>query len=836
MAIELGTAYVSVVGDTKRLSKDVKDALKDVGKGKGLEVPIAPKVDKKAAEKAGKETGEAVTKATEDAVRKSDIGKTVGDEITKSAKGASAGKETAKIIVDGIAEGVKQEMPRGGIGSVIVDGIAEGVKQGIDGEGIGGDIVNTISGGIKSGNLPGTIKDAVKGVGDELRTGAETWSKGIADSLRSGDIRGATSDIGAAVSKTTDLIADIGDTFGLQLDGVREFGTQATTHIGDVSTKVEDIITTADTLGTVMGTVLPGKVGAGAASMLKSLGPVAAAVIALNEAVDLLPEDAQDIAALNVPGVLPRVRDYDPDNTPWYKRDIITDTWNWLKDHGAISDGERLPDSNSGGAPSQRRPGQRQGETSVQPFTGGLFAGPGNPLAPTDTGGFAPGVGGGGRGWMNYAATSAAITDATLLSQVPSGSYAWGGADLATGLTDCTGAIEDLVNILDGRSTAGRSLGTDNAPGWLASRGFQPGTAPGAFNVGFNSTHMQATLPGGTPFNWGSDAAAANRGIGGTGAFDPAFTQHYFRYATGGGISGAGSGKSDSIPAMLSHGEHVLSASDVNAMGGQNAVYGFRSALHRASGGAVGKKLQDMRTEGYIPAAAGNMGKAGDSTIAKGIDMGGQVINGIIDQAASAAQTAVAAGIAGGTMGVGAAGGSQAGAAAAGAAIGLGTDAAKRGVTYGFDMLGIGADALLMNMMPFGMPRWLSTDPGAFMPNGAITGALKKVMSQGAAPSDGHTPGGFNMGTDQPTPAINGLADSTQPQFGLHGAANGTPPGPVWQNDANSMLSTEFSPPAQGNPTVAIGTVYTQNPDELSQQIVKRQNLAAMQYTGRPGP
>jgi hypothetical protein len=40
---------------------------------------------------------------------------------------------------------------------------------------------------------------------------------------------------------------------------------------------------------------------------------------------------------------------------------------------------------------------------------------------------------------------------------------------------------------------------------------------------------MQATLPDGTNFNWGSDAAAAAGGIGGTGAMDPALTQRYYR-------------------------------------------------------------------------------------------------------------------------------------------------------------------------------------------------------------------------------------------------------------------------------------------------------------------
>jgi hypothetical protein len=49
---------------------------------------------------------------------------------------------------------------------------------------------------------------------------------------------------------------------------------------------------------------------------------------------------------------------------------------------------------------------------------------------------------------------------------------------------------------------------------------------------------------------------------------------------------------SDSIPAWLSNGEHVLTAEDVADMGGQNAVYAFREGLkdgkaRYADGGAV---------------------------------------------------------------------------------------------------------------------------------------------------------------------------------------------------------------------------------------------------------
>jgi len=59
-------------------------------------------------------------------------------------------------------------------------------------------------------------------------------------------------------------------------------------------------------------------------------------------------------------------------------------------------------------------------------------------------------------------------------------------------------------------------------------------------------------------------------------------------HAFGGAVFGAGTATSDSVAAWLSNGEHVLTAADVQAMGGQAGVYAFRDALHRSGGGAVG--------------------------------------------------------------------------------------------------------------------------------------------------------------------------------------------------------------------------------------------------------
>jgi hypothetical protein len=59
--------------------------------------------------------------------------------------------------------------------------------------------------------------------------------------------------------------------------------------------------------------------------------------------------------------------------------------------------------------------------------------------------------------------------------------------------------------------------------------------------------------------------------------------------ATGGPIVGPGTGTSDSIPAMLSNGEHVLTAREVAAAGGHSVIESFRKSLVRgyANGGVV---------------------------------------------------------------------------------------------------------------------------------------------------------------------------------------------------------------------------------------------------------
>jgi tape measure domain-containing protein len=238
-------------------------------------------------------------------------------------------------------------------------------------------------------------------------------------------------------------------------------------------------------------------------------------------------------------------------------------------------------------------------------------------------------------------------------------------------------------------------------------------------------------------------------------------------------------------------------------------------------------QLQDMRTAGAIPAAAGSTAQAGTSAISSAIDMGGEVINGIIDQAASAASTAA-------TFGGAAVGNPEAGALSA-TAIGLGTNAAKRGVTYGFDIAGILADSVLQQVTPFGQPRWLNQDFTGFVPQQAITGALGNLMSGGAQQAAGS----------------GSLLD---PKTKEHGTMTGAAPGPIdtlmgtidpasptpMISDANSFLSTQpmasEAPAPNQPPMFKVDNIYTQDVDSLGRELNKQGRLAQMQYTNRPGP
>jgi hypothetical protein len=78
------------------------------------------------------------------------------------------------------------------------------------------------------------------------------------------------------------------------------------------------------------------------------------------------------------------------------------------------------------------------------------------------------------------------------------------------------------------------------------------------------------------------------------------------RYASGGAIYGPGTNTSDDVPTMLSNGEHVMTAAEVRAAGGQAAVYRLRAAILAGAmrgGSASGRGVASSLTKADIAEA-----------------------------------------------------------------------------------------------------------------------------------------------------------------------------------------------------------------------------------------
>lgn len=311
--------------------------------------------------------------------------------------------------------------------------------------------------------------------------------------------------------------------------------------------------------------------------------------------------------------------------------------------------------------------------------------------------------------------------DAALLSNVPAGRYSQtGNADLTQGLADCSSSVEDLVNLMDGRPTGGRSMSTGNASEWLTSRGFMPGAGgPGDFRVGYNSGHMQATLPGGTPFNWGSDAAAARGGVGGTGAYDPAFTSNYYRPAGGGPAALTNAdiyGPANTNPALT---PAAPSLAGVPSMAGGPLAGGMPQSAPFAN----------QQYGGITPASGSGSGGVG-------------IQGGAMDAAMMAA------------------GGLDLLAPGAGQVAQTGMKLANRAIQYGGQVAGIGAQGLMETFLPTGGSElannnWLTR----------IVGGLA-----GAAPAIPNAAGK----SSQPTPEQVAGAPAQGQQQSVGGAAGNT--------------------------------------------------------------
>lgn len=371
--------------------------------------------------------------------------------------------------------------------------------------------------------------------------------------------------------------------------------------------------------------------------------------------------------------------------------------------------------------------------------------------------------------------------------------YAYNNAGKAYqfGPFDCSMYMSQIYARMAGLPP-GRYFTTDSD---FEALGFKKGYKPGALNIGTNggsgsNGHMAGTLPNGVNVE-NSGSAGSMYGAGAKGAND--FTQQWYYEPPNSGDMGD------------------LQANGMQANG---QAHGMTAGAAPGPVGADGQPVtpgsgatatDSGRTEGYIPAGAGNASVAGTSFMSGIYNMGAEAINGLIDQAASAAATAASAAATAGSFG---AGGQAAGPAAA-FAIGMGANAAKRGVSYGAQMLGIGTDALVEQLTPFGAPRWLSTDPTAFMPQGltsAATTSLEQMM----------------QGGDQPQAAGQQPVEPVTPQAPAAPQANLAPQRP------------EDLHPAEGGGGITVGSITGIDPDQVGNELLKVQRYNALQYQGRP--
>ena len=676
-----------------------------------------------------------------------------------------------------------------------------------------------------AGGMAKGLGDTLQGSIDQMQTAIARVGANFLSAIFGGDSGDETEGMKNAIQRITEQLNKLDAWIKAHRDDIREFFTGAK----DAAAKLVEV------LGKILGflkehpAAIEAVVGAFAAwktiqfvSLLAELGKVSGALslIARHPAFIALAAIAGG-GAIGGAAFSNTMDELGGDNTPEgrnAKNQLFSPGFGIPGAVNAFATPDSIP--GGGGSNSQR---ERRGLSPIDP-TGGLLGGTlggGADNGSLIPGIGVPGVGGGGNGLTGAGAEGWRVAVRNAISQYGpqlgiKNSKAWEDA-LVRQIATESGGNPRADNPNDSNGQGGKQ----HVTGLLQ---FLPTTFAAHNITGGSYTDPMAQIPAALDYvmkKYGVDQNGAplqiGRGVG---------------YASGGGIRGAGSSTSDSIPAMLSNGEHVFSAKDVKAMGGQSGVYSFRKTLHAAAGGAITtEKLEDMRTAGAIPAAAGSTAKAGESTLSKGIDIGGEIINGLIDQAASAASQAASIGVTAGTMGAGAAAGPAAGAAAS-TAISMGTSAAKRGVTFGFDMLGIGADALLQQLTPFGQPRWLSQDPSAFVPQQAIGGALGDLMSGGAQQAAGATVDPNTMTHGDATGAAPGPIDN------LMGSIDtAAPPSPMGL-DANSFLSTELAapeaPPPNQPPMFKVDNIYTTDAESVGRELTKRGQLAQMQYTGRP--
>lgn len=748
----------------------------------------------KQAEKVGKQAGDAITKGVTKGAK--DAGKAINDEITASAEkaGTFAGKSAGDAIEAGIGKGAK------GAGKAIQDEISKATKK------AGDDIGKTkIEPKVEPKVDTAKTKGALREIGKDI---AETVQKGIEDAgyttdqvvgelaKRAGakigqELRDAVVDVpylGDAVRNVGSVIDPVVDAFhgiGDAITGIKDKDaagtlnglaaalnsvgqTQAGAAVQDVANKaapLQEKISTlkSDIEGTTEGFLMfagnSGRISGAFTAIAAAAGPLAGTLAALdtvmpgwhNAGANVLdqiqgkqPVNAKDWVNTLIPGsnLLDSVMGWGhqqrpaspvqgPPSPPAPPPITAPGTdYSWLPKRatGGVTPAGKIYGPGTGtsdsiigigadGVPTAR---VSAGEGVVRksamdrgaaPIVAALNAGT---LPGFDDGGIVPpAVPAVPPIKVPEATTGQAGTFNQWLGAQQGKAYQYGT------LYDCSGFMSQIYNQLTGKQMPRFNTESD-----LAAYGFVRGSKPGTFQLGIHhggggpNSHMAGTLPDGRAVE--SAGNGVQIGSGAHGAFDPQFEDHWYLPGSelGSALTGGAPGQ---LAAML---------------GGMSGSQGDPASLSAAGGPGGGFG----RSQGYIPAGAGGGGTAGTSLWSGAMQMGAQAINGLIEQAASAASTAISAAATAGSFGAG----GQAGGAASSFLIGIGTKMAERGVQYGFQMAGIGGDALAEILLPFGVPRFFQTDPSQFMP---------QLPGQAAAVTTGEKAQGQQEGLQTPSPS-----------------------------------------------------------------------------------
>ena len=658
MAIE---HWVTLVPDTKSLEKGIAAAFDKAKKGATVEV----KTDPAQAEQAGREAGKAIDRGAKAETK--DTGKEVGEQIDRTVKpeaekaGQRAGSAMGSAfggVFGQVISGVGARV--GGILGKAMSGDIKGAARDV------GGALDVASGALErlqyaagSDSFVGKGIGKLKGVVDGAKSSMDTLS-GTFSAVSSGaqlaqtSFQGLSSVVRLATGSQVGLnLAMLANPIGLVIAGIAalvagltwfftqtEAGRKIWAKFTEVVGKAWDWVKERASAawkwfesrlwpGIKTGVETAGKVFV---SLRDTVGKVFTRIKEfIQPALDMILKikDAVGGVVSGIGGFMGRLfggRGSGDDGPPIRVggglgdsiREVLTDDGpmefpNSLGGdiRGALSDAkqnekdrresERAAKAAQREAEREARAAQREADRAAREAA---RAGGGGGRGPASTGSVgAPARGVGAAMGGNLAAMMA-------LAQSASGRTKYGPAsDLAGGLADCSGAISDLVEVLNtGKSSPKRLFTTvDFATDEQAAKfGFLPGYMPGALNIGVTplpgqSGHMAATLPNGVNFeSGGGTGGGAQYGGNAAGALDKQFTKRYYRPVDGSGVSAFGGGGSVNPSSMPGFYAWVVPMSGDGAAlaGGPGGPGGGASIGGGFSGGGGSDVFSQLRSIG----------------------------------------------------------------------------------------------------------------------------------------------------------------------------------------------------------------------------------------------